>query len=235
MTKNGHIRLAIPPGHVEARCLVCPADVIIPEGTLKCPNGDHDVEPTSLPRMPKMTRSLAEVDSFAVTPLPTDLVPAPVVAMATPVKPAVPPPVAAAPEPERIELPSDMLDWYADTSSRRDRAASKEAELVAELKRVRQARKLLDGLLARIVEPTSGPPIVVTLDGPPAPAPTLAIEPLAPGQRPWSTLAPRCINCGTTERSHGAKGRCTRCTSYWSAHAVERPANMPPRGGMYSR
>lgn len=43
----------------------------------------------------------------------------------------------------------------------------------------------------------------------------------------WSIVADRCINpaCGTTERWHAARGRCTRCARYWLDHGVEHPGH----------
>jgi hypothetical protein len=147
MHNNGKsgLRLAIPPGHVDARCLVCPADVVIPEGTLKCPNGDHDVEPTSLPRMPVLSRSLAEVDGTGgtspagkVSPLAAEPMTA-----AEPARPAV----------ERIVLPEWMKEaqtWLVATERFATALAAEDANLTAEVRQVRGVRKLLDAVLDRV-------------------------------------------------------------------------------------
>lgn len=131
--KPGSVRAA---GHVNAHCPVCRRDVFVPEDTLKCPYGDHDVEPTSLPRMPK-----AEV-----RPAPATAVP-----LALPSERKAP-----AAEPERIVLP-DWMDeataWLAATERLAGKLTTEDAELTAELRQVRGLRKLLDAVLERI-EPT---------------------------------------------------------------------------------
>lgn len=43
----------IPNGKVDAHCIPCHRDVVIPEGSLACPHCGRDVEPTSLARTPK--------------------------------------------------------------------------------------------------------------------------------------------------------------------------------------
>lgn len=134
--KNGTVRLAIPPGHVDARCLVCPADVVIPAGTLRCPHGDHDVEVTSLPRMPMLARSLAEVDASSSR---------------MPAAPAEAAPVQVIPLPAIKEA----LSWHGSTRTLRDQLAAEETQLQERLRQVRQTRKLLDQVLERVQAPES--------------------------------------------------------------------------------
>lgn len=43
----------IPPGQVDAYCIPCHRDVVIPDGSLACPHCGRDVEPTSLASTPK--------------------------------------------------------------------------------------------------------------------------------------------------------------------------------------
>lgn len=233
MSSNGRIRLAIPPGYVDARCLVCPADVIIPDGTLRCPNGDHDVEPTSLPRMPR------PASGNGATPLPAELMPAPTALTLQGERKPLPAPaevVVRQPEPapkdvEPVVLPDTAVDWHADTVALHAQLVADEARLVEQLRRTRQTRKLLDAVLDRVMAPELPPsPVVEEI------VPELVAEPLAPGEKPWSTFARRCVNpaCGTTERPHGAKGRCQRCYMYWRAHGTDRPADLPQRGGIHT-
>lgn len=111
----------IPNGKVDAHCIPCHRDVVIPEGSLACPHCGRDVEPTSLARLPQEHRARA----------------------------------AAEPKPpaEPITLP-DWVDgakkWRADTVKLSERMAKEEAELVADLRRVRTFRKILEAVLERV-------------------------------------------------------------------------------------
>lgn len=135
MNNNGTIRLAIPPGQVQAHCLTCKTDVVIPEGTLRCSHGDHDVEPTSLPRFPMQARSLAEVDA---TRAPSQ----PVVTAGDGAIQAIPlPPI------------KEALSWHGATQTLRDQLAAEETQLQERLRQVRQTRRLLDQVLERVSAP----------------------------------------------------------------------------------
>lgn len=131
--KRGQVRVA---GHVDAYCTVCKRDVVIPEDTLRCPYGEHDVEPTSLPSMPRPVQ--------AATPAPT-----------------APAPDAAAPPPatERLRLPDwidDATAWLALTGELAGQLPDEEAQIVRELRQVRSFRQLIRAVLERIETPDRG-------------------------------------------------------------------------------
>lgn len=247
------LKLAIPEGHVNGHCLTCKRDVFVREGTLACPNGPHEIEPTSLARLPDDHRGEAVFARMAAEPTPpiVSVVERPSLRSAQIAK-AEPQPV------ERIELPAALLDWYRITCDERDSLTADETYLAEQLRRVRQARKLLDGLLARIVEPEGGTDAAPDTLPEPVPEPTVEVtpvlvvpepepiavsapmmnghvemtpEPAAPSAKRWALEHDRCINpaCGTTERKHAANGRCSRCHAYWFNHDTERPADLPDR------
>jgi hypothetical protein len=169
------LRLALPPGHVDAHCLVCRVDVAIPEGTLRCPHGDHDVEPTSLPRMPKPEPPARTVPEVVAVGGRRD----------------APPEPAARGSVEPIELPpSDgALAWYADTRRLRDDLLDEEVALAERLKRVRGMRKRLDLVAAMFVAPVepaveSGqPPALPAAETPPEPPAAREPQPAGCGRR----------------------------------------------------
>lgn len=138
MTTNGPMRMA---GHVSARCLRCQRDVFVPEGTLRCPYGDHDVERTSLPRMPKPVPRVGPPETPAPPPDRAPVVP------------------ESRPSVERIALPHWMDEgriWLTATKRFAKALATEDADLTAEVRQVRGLRKLLDAVLDKIEPPDSG-------------------------------------------------------------------------------
>lgn len=153
MSTNGPMRIA---GHVTAYCARCRREVVVLEGTMRCPYGNHDVEGTSLPRVPK-----AQPTAAVVTPLPADLATVPA-AQQTPVvaeAPSDPKPATPAPQSvERIVLPDWLKEgkaWLAATERFAAVLATEDASLSAGVRQVRGLRKLLKAVLDSI-EPTPG-------------------------------------------------------------------------------
>jgi hypothetical protein len=193
--KQGSVRIA---GHVNAHCLVCRRDVFIPEGSLKCPYGDHDVEPTSLARMPPTANGAQEA-----VPAPDDRGGAAQVTL---------PPIREA------------RAWDAATEALLTALEREEAGALVDLEaakvRARNARRAaaafrqLRGLVA--VEPAApalrGAPVTPT--------------PAAIGEKPWSQKHPACVNCGTTSSPHQGRGRCAACAMYFRTRGVERPRDL---------
>lgn len=131
-------RLVASPGHVIAFCAVDARDVVIPEGTLKCPHGDHDVEPTSLPRMPKSNPAVT------AEPVPAEQ------------KPSSPAP-GPAPATDRVVVPDWLKEgkaWVTATERFAEALAAEDANLTADVRQVRTVRKLVDAVLDRI-KPTA--------------------------------------------------------------------------------
>lgn len=245
MRSNGTLRLALPPGHVDAYCLVCRTDVAIPEGTLKCPNGEHDVEPTSLAHMPKPATAAASV--IAIAPELQAAMDDGLLGQQSAPRPlAVAAPKAEKAPPEPVVLPDSAFGWYADTMRLRGDLLDEEIQLTERLKRVRSTRKRLDVVLGLFVAPQTEEtapdpalPIAVEVVTDPAPpsveAPRWAIRTVARDEgmarikgatKRWATDFDACTNCGTTDRNHGGKGRCTACYAYWKATGQERPLSL---------
>lgn len=155
------IRLPIPDGQVDAFCGVCKRDVVIPEDTLRCPNGEHDVEPSSLPRVPKQTASVA---------------------------------------PTTVTLPGikQATAWGQATE---DLLAALEEEEASALRDFESARERVK-VARRAANALRQMRDVVRVGGGSAPD----------GKR-WAKKFDRCVDCGTTERKHLSRGRCTRCYS----------------------
>jgi hypothetical protein len=198
MTANGRVKLAIPPGHVDAFCAVEKRDVVIPEGTLGCPNGDHDVEVTSLPRMPEpdLPRPVPVAALSGERAAAVDPVALPSIREATSFGRAASDLVAALEREERQAL--------ADFEAARERVLA-----------ARRSLKVLRAALGLVRLPERSALSKKTT----APAPT-------EGSRAWSKHHPACINCGTTSRKHAVQGRCTACHAYWRDKGGERPASL---------
>lgn len=105
-----------------------------------------------------------------------------------------------------LVLPLSMrLRALADQSEQRARQASSQAERLAERGRLaglRLAQQLAEGDEARRVA-----------ERVPAARKSQAVV----GTRPWSRTAACCVDCGTNERRHYARGRCYHCwyRQYW--------------------
>lgn len=211
----------------DAFCVSCKSEVmVLPD--LACPRCGEQLAPESLAQMPgtenRPTVLLATVPARKpVQPENTRT--------AEIVKPT-------STEPTKVTLPSidDVVRWHADTRRLHESLAATEARLVAELRGVRQMRKMLDHTLGLIQEPGTettvaeieAPPPSVTVEPTPAetPRPTgrLALGPAHPDyvppaesgdSKPWSQKYPACLDCGTTTRLHMAMGRCRGCYGPW--------------------
>lgn len=213
------------PKRQDAFCVSCKAEVmVLPD--LACPRCGDQVAPESLARMPGTTERptvlLATVpERKPVQPENTRT--------AESVKPT-------STEPTRVTLPSidDVVRWHADTRRLHESLEATEARLVADLRGVRQMRKLLDHTLGMIQDPGTettvaeieAPPPSVAVEPTPAetPRPTgrLALGPAHPAykgdRKPWSPNYPDgCRDCGATETRHSCFGRCGRCDAKWRA------------------
>lgn len=148
----------------------------------------------------------------------------------------------------KVALPSidDVVRWHADTrrlyeglAETEARLAETEKRLAAELRGVRQMRKLLDHTLGMIegqapaatVAEVKAPPPAVAVEPTPAetPRPTgrLPRGPARPdfagNRKPWSPNYPDgCRDCGATERKHSCFGRCGSCDAEWRAEMRRR-------------
>lgn len=185
-----------------AFCGHCKDEVTIAD-SLACPRCGEDVDVLSL------TRELRE----RLVPEPEPVAPPPALLTLAgerrpPVQREIPEPVKGPVhartehQPERLALPNipSVVAWYAGTQDTFDTLAEREAQLVAELRGVRQARKLLEAVLGRI-EPARP-------DYVPPPAASKA-------EKRWALDYAACVDCGKADRPHMAKGRCRGCYGPW--------------------
>lgn len=148
-SSNGPMRMA---GHVSAYCARCRRDVVVPENTMRCPYGNHDVEGTSLPRTVKVEPPDAVAASPEAVTVPVESPPAPAPAAEQPA------PKPASPATDRVTLPDWMKEgkaWLAATEKFAAALAAEDKSLSADVRQIRGVRKLLDAVLDKI-EPTPG-------------------------------------------------------------------------------
>ena len=210
------------PKRQSAFCVACKIEVMVLLD-LACPRCGDQVDPLSLPRVPgsedRPTVLVATVPERQAVQRET----------ARPAEIARPP----ATEQAKVALPSidNVVQWYADTKRLYARLEADEARLVADLRGVRQMRKLLGTTLGLIEEPerqnvspsndvpvcepetilpeaeTMAPPPVVTAESPEPVRSTgrLALGPAHPD------YAPRPVTSGDGKRWALEYAACVDC------------------------
>jgi hypothetical protein len=150
-------------------------------------------------------------------------------------------------EQAKVALPSidNVVQWYADTKRLYEGLTDTEAELVLNLRSVRQMRQLLGTTLGLIEDPqgerdaapaaSTAPAPIREPDPMPTPREQPAAEPIPTGRlslgpahpdyapRPvtsgdgkrWALDYAACVDCGKSDRPHMAKGRCRGCYGPW--------------------
>jgi hypothetical protein len=174
------------PQRQDAFCTRCKAEVmVLPD--LACPRCGQAVHPLSLAVVPDAARRQTT----------------------NPVEPQAPSPSEAG----RLTLPriDEVVRWHAETERLLSSLADDEARLVADLRGVRQMRKLLAHILGLIEKPPPETPPPSVPPDPPVRAPSKSAPPANVSDRPWSRNHAACLDCGRTDRKHLARGYCTAC------------------------
>lgn len=182
-------------GNVAAFCGHCKRDVIVREDALRCPYGDHDVEPTSLPKMPK-----ALVAETVDVPAPASTT-------------------------QSVSLPKirQAAAWSKATTDLLAALEKEEAEAVAAFEAVRERAKTARRAAGAMRQILGLVRLDGEAGARSAPSRGGIGRPMEPGQ--WSRKHDRCTNCGTVEQKHKATGRCGPCYDHLQKYRAERPVS----------